>query len=633
MKRIAAFILCGIPTFSADSAPELRTWVINTITNVAVAPGVHSVRADDRFVYVTSAGLSLHSFGPLEANQYVAPLGPRTMSFRIPRKPQPAETHLSAPLGVIGVFATGVPIYNPIGTFSYRDQNLWHEDAVAAAATRVSSLLAALTRDADRHSPIIGFALDGYPIYGPFGWDAAGNVRRMKSSYRLRNLAHRSKLPEGTLLTPAQEGPDVSSVFPLGRFAEDYEYAAGSGDLDQFNGRFSKTADYPQGTYAYFLSTTDSGALAWPYLIGPRYFGDAPLDAPARAGLHHALNAAADLWTDRATISAGESVHLTFVFRDPAGGPIRFLEKVHQQPVHLVVVSKDLAEFDHIHPEPIPGDALSADYAFRHGGQYWLYANYTAPGAGPSVARFAITVDGAPRAPVPPRPDDTPKTTDGVTVAFTAPRLTAGQDLPLAFTLTDAATVQPIADLHPWLGAWAHIMIVSGDHQNFIHAHPLENAGTENDPLQHTHTAPVPGPSPSTIRTVTGFRTPGVYKLWFQFERRGKVVTTSWVLRVSAPKRSISKAAVVPAGAPSLRVSSAGFEPPSLFIPAGQPTRIWITRADAQNCAGEIVFPELQIRKRLPPGEPVAIDLPATPAGELHFACGMGMYRGAVVVR
>jgi hypothetical protein len=98
-------------------APELRSWVLPAANSAvaAIAPEVHSVHAGDDFVYVESAGLSLHSFGALEANQYDPPLGPRLLTFRIPRHPKPAEgQHMSAPLGVVGVFVTGVPIYNPI---------------------------------------------------------------------------------------------------------------------------------------------------------------------------------------------------------------------------------------------------------------------------------------------------------------------------------------------------------------------------------------------------------------------------------------------------------------------------------------------------------------------------------------
>jgi plastocyanin domain-containing protein len=65
----------------------------------------------------------------------------------------------------------------------------------------------------------------------------------------------------------------------------------------------------------------------------------------------------------------------------------------------------------------------------------------------------------------------------------------------------------------------------------------------------------------------------------------------------------------------------------------GKETQIAFSRSDAQNCASEVVFPELKIRKPLPPGQTVIIDLPAQPAGEMQFACGMGMFRGALVIR
>lgn len=51
-------------------------------------------------------------------------------------------------------------------------------------------------------------------------------------------------------------------------------------------------------------------------------------------------------------------------------------------------------------------------------------------------------------------------------------------------------------------------------------------------PMVHTHSAPMAGPNPETIQTVTVFREPGVYKMWLQFQRRGKVVTVPWVLKV-----------------------------------------------------------------------------------------------------
>jgi hypothetical protein len=135
------------------------------------------------------------------------------------------------------------------------------------------------------HSPILGWSFDGYPVYGPYGYSTATNasspVRRMVSSFSPRNITVRQTLPswvtsfEGgsTTLTSSQYGPAVSATYPLGRYIEDYDYIAGSGDLDQYNGRFCVTPDFPGGTYAYFVTIDGSGSPAFPYYISAQYNG------------------------------------------------------------------------------------------------------------------------------------------------------------------------------------------------------------------------------------------------------------------------------------------------------------------------------------------------------------------------
>ena len=60
---------------------------------------------------------------------------------------------------------------------------------------------------------------------------------------------------------------------PAGNFVEDYEYSFGLGDLDQYNGRFCKTPDFPDGRYCYFITidTTENGNPVFPYVIGPSF--------------------------------------------------------------------------------------------------------------------------------------------------------------------------------------------------------------------------------------------------------------------------------------------------------------------------------------------------------------------------
>ncbi|MGA1046557.1 MAG: YHYH protein, partial [Minisyncoccia bacterium] len=115
--------------------------------------------------------------------------------------------------------------------------------------------------NANKHSPIIGWAYDGNPIYGSFGYSNPGinsSVRRLNSGYSL-NISNVNDRPVG---------------FSSGFFVEDYQFT-NSGDLDEYNGRFCVTKDFPQGVYAYFATTEENNngetVGKFPYFIGSRY--------------------------------------------------------------------------------------------------------------------------------------------------------------------------------------------------------------------------------------------------------------------------------------------------------------------------------------------------------------------------
>lgn len=137
-----------------------------------------------------------------------------------------------------------------------------------------------------KHSPILGWMFDGYPIYGPYGYTDPTNpnsaIKRLKPSFRLRSITQRTTLPDWALahhngvsqqLSASQYGPGVSDTFPLGRYVEDFEFAQGSGDLDVYNGRFAVTPEFPNGTYAYYVTVNDDGSPAFPYVVGMQYYG------------------------------------------------------------------------------------------------------------------------------------------------------------------------------------------------------------------------------------------------------------------------------------------------------------------------------------------------------------------------
>jgi hypothetical protein len=121
--------------------------------------------------------------------------------------------------------------------------------------------------DSNNHSPLIGFAYDGFPVYGAYGYknaDGSGGIARIKSGYQLRNITTRTN------------GPAVSATYPLGYFREDYEFISHAGQedyLDIHNGRICKTPDYPDGIYCYFATVDANWNSAYPYVVGPTFYG------------------------------------------------------------------------------------------------------------------------------------------------------------------------------------------------------------------------------------------------------------------------------------------------------------------------------------------------------------------------
>jgi hypothetical protein len=131
--------------------------------------------------------------------------------------------------------------------------------------------------DSTNHSPLIGFAYDGFPIYGAYAFknvDGTGGIVRMKSSYSLRNIIARTHYANGNDVT---DGPAISTTYPLGYFREDYQYnetsTATPDYLDEHNGRFCITPEYPNGIYCYYATVDANWNSSYPYAVGPNYYG------------------------------------------------------------------------------------------------------------------------------------------------------------------------------------------------------------------------------------------------------------------------------------------------------------------------------------------------------------------------
>jgi hypothetical protein len=284
---------------------------INSFINT-VSADVQQVWFDSNYVYVKHTDVPSHAVGNVGSSNTGYPQNLNRTS-RIPRNPTVAGTS-SLGNGPVAVMANGGLAFDGGDAQSYNNQNTWRRLALQfegatfdtapghvapglgqtpgnstpgtyhyhVGATGVLSQIDP-GNTGQRHSALLGFAFDGFPIYGPYGYsdpnNASSAIKRITSSYTLRSdLAttgsqRKSVTENGTTLATNLWGPNVSSTYPAGSFKEDYKYVAGLGDLNDYNMRFARTPEYPDGTWAYYMTVDSGGAPAYPYLIGPKYYG------------------------------------------------------------------------------------------------------------------------------------------------------------------------------------------------------------------------------------------------------------------------------------------------------------------------------------------------------------------------
>ena len=350
---------------------------------------------------------------------------------------------------------------------------------------------------------------------------------------------------------------------------------------------------------------------------------------------HHA-----EFKTDPINIRAEEPAELRFDVKNEQGENVRFLEFVHEKPLHLMIVSNDLSEFYHVHPELII-DYYSIANTFPYGGKYHLFSDYTPPGGIRTLEQFEVNVAGKQRKRVALSLDtNLTKTVEGVSVNMMGnAQFRAKQDYLVKFTVADAVTKQPATDLQLYLGALAHVAIFSQDLKDFIHAHPLE-AGEVYDPSKSSFHAHNPeelakqlvGPSPSEVEVSMIFPRAGIYKMWVQLKRHDQVINVPYTIKVGEAEKTESSNTETPLDAVRISISKNGYEPSRIELKRGVPAKLAFTRTDAENCGGTVVFPSLNIRRDLPFGKTEIIEFIPSETGDISFTCGMGMYRGIVAI-
>lgn len=326
-----ALLTCNL--LLSQTNPAITSWLQNTVetgsyyvqgNSTALDNGIlyncQLVEYSTDFVYVHTYGIPAYPTGPfLDGNPSQAQN--QNAIFQIPLNPientgAPIETNP----GNIGVFINGVALFdwrdgvawdpsssslcggpgNPPCPGGPTAQMDWNRDAVPAemdgfdcskahpamgnyhhhqnpsafkldlnVVSTICNLYDAdglYAIDSTQHSPLIGFAYDGFPIYGAYGYqnaDGTGGVTRMKSGYQLSGASTRTN------------GPNINATYFDGYFREDYVFVANPNQdyLDEHNGRFCVTPEYPNGIYAYFATVDENWNSAYPYAVGPTFYG------------------------------------------------------------------------------------------------------------------------------------------------------------------------------------------------------------------------------------------------------------------------------------------------------------------------------------------------------------------------
>ncbi len=333
-KHLLLLFSCFAFSMIHAQSPTIYSWLINTtgITGQHYLAGnstpiadttlanISSVEYSSNWVYAITQGIPAYVTGPFTANPNSV-ITPTNTIYQIPVNPVKNNGPLAnTGAGNIGVFINGVGLFSYGDGFSYNPatnadgpipNGVWRRDAVKAEMNGfdcskahpaaqgnyhhhqnpsafnldlvvLSSICNLYTSDGlyvinpNEHSPIVGFSYDGFPIYGAYGYAdtlGGGGIVRMKSSYSLRNITVRTNYADGTDVV---DGPPISTAFPLGWYREDYEYIDHPTDmsyLDEHNGRFCVTPEYPNGIYCYFTTVDENHNSYYPYSIGPTYYG------------------------------------------------------------------------------------------------------------------------------------------------------------------------------------------------------------------------------------------------------------------------------------------------------------------------------------------------------------------------
>jgi hypothetical protein len=212
------------------------------------------------------------------------------------------------------------------------------------------------------------------------------------------------------------------------------------------------------------------------------------------------------LAASRSTFPRGRTREYTFQLRSTDGTPVTDFELGHERRMHVIVVRRDLTNYQHLHPRMAADGTWSLDLRLDEPGVYRVYADFER-GDGPVTLATDLTVQGAYSAEELPEPA-THTRADGYEIE----RAESGDET--AFTVTRGGA--PVDDVEPYLGARGHLVVLRQGDLAYLHVHPEDEATSGRE-----------------IRFRVEYPTAGRYRMFLQFKHEGRVHTAPFTKSIN----------------------------------------------------------------------------------------------------
>ncbi|MDN3024043.1 hypothetical protein [Streptomyces sp. S.PB5] len=220
------------------------------------------------------------------------------------------------------------------------------------------------------------------------------------------------------------------------------------------------------------------------------------------------------------SVTAGRQSELRFAIRDGDGRAVTAYRREHDKELHLIVASRDLATYRHLHPARAADGTWSIPVALPRAGDYRVFADFTP--ARKNAENLTLGADLAVSGTYAPQPlpaPDTTATVDGYQVQLTG-GLRPGAESEVKLKVSRAG--KPVTDLQPYLGAYGHLVALRSGDLAYLHVHPNGEPGDGRT---------APGPDISFTATAPSS---GSYRLFLDFKHEGRVHTAAFTVKAGA---------------------------------------------------------------------------------------------------